>query len=75
MAVIEQISHQVQRLPEPLQAEVLHFVEYLLTRSARDDARREEQEWSVFSLESAMRGIVGESDPVYSETDLKQEYP
>ncbi|WP_263790415.1 DUF2281 domain-containing protein [Salinibacter sp.] len=44
MKVAEKINKQVQRLPEQTQAEVLDFVEYLLTKTERVQAREEEQE-------------------------------
>ncbi len=74
MAVTEEISRRVQRLPEPMQAEVLHFVDYLLTRAERDDARQEYQAWFDLSLRSAMRGMEDEEGPDYSEADLTERF-
>ena len=44
MDIAEKISEQVQRLPEQTQAEVLDFVEYLLTKTDREHVRKEDQE-------------------------------
>ncbi len=74
MAVTEEINRRVQRLPEPMQTEVLHFVEYLLTRTQRDDARQEDQAWFNLSLRSAMRGTEDEGSPDYSEADLTERF-
>jgi hypothetical protein len=41
MNVAEKINKQVQRLPEQTQAGVLDFVEYLLTKTERVQARQE----------------------------------
>ncbi|MBC7233841.1 MAG: DUF2281 domain-containing protein [Chloroflexi bacterium] len=35
MSISEQIQEQVQKLPASLQAEVLHFIEYLLLKEKR----------------------------------------
>lgn len=74
MAVTEEINRRVQRLPEPLQAEVLHFVDYLLTRAERDDARQEDEAWFDLSLRSAMHGLEDEDGPDYSEADLTERF-
>jgi len=71
MLVAEQIHHNVQKLPETSQAEVLDFVEYLLSKSEREAMRLEELSWSAFSLTSAMRGMGDENTPTYTVADLK----
>lgn len=74
MKVAENINKQAQRLPAQTQAEVLDFVEYLLTKAERVQAREEEQEWTQFSLASAMRGIEEETEPEYTEGDLEERF-
>lgn len=74
MNVAEKINKQVQRLPEQTQAEVLDFVEYLLTKTEREQAREEEQEWTGFSLAAAMRGIEEETEPEYTQGDLEERF-
>jgi hypothetical protein len=74
MKVAEKINKQVQRLPEKTQAEVFDFVEYLLTKTERVQARKEEQDWTQFSLASAMRGIKEETEPEYTEEDLEERF-
>ena len=71
MQVTEKIHKNVQMLPEVFQAEVLDFVEYLLTKSEREMTRQEESDWLNFSLASAMRGIEDENTPTYTTDDLK----
>jgi hypothetical protein len=67
MALIEKIQSYVQRLPTPVQAEVLDFVEFLLSKSEH----REERDWSGVSLASAMRGMEDEDTSLYTLSDLK----
>jgi len=66
MLVAEKIHQNVQKLPETSQAEVLDFVEYLLSKSEREAMRLEELNWSAFSLASAMRGMGDENMPTYT---------
>ena len=67
MAIADQIQSYVQRLPSTVQAEVLDFVEYLLSKAER----REESEWSALSLALAMDGLEEEDAPDYGSADLK----
>ena len=67
MAIADQIQSVVQRLPSTVQAEVLDFVEYLLSKAER----REESEWSMLSVELAMEGLEDEEAPDYGSADLK----
>lgn len=41
MPTVEQIQYYVQQLPEPLQAEVLHYAEYLWLRSQQNGVSQE----------------------------------
>lgn len=74
MNVAEKINEQVRRLPEPTQVEVLDFVEYLLTKAERKQVREEDQDWSRFSLASAMRGMETEDQPEYTDEDLEERF-
>jgi len=74
MSAVERIQQYVQRLPQRLQAEVLDFVEYLLTKVEREAAQPEEMDWSPLSLAFAMRGMEDEDAPAYSVEDLKVVY-
>lgn len=67
MAIVDKIQHNIQRLPAPFQAEVLDFVEFLLSKSKH----HEERDWSSLSLASAMRGMEDEDTPFYTLADLK----
>ena len=71
MMILEKIQQYVQRLPAPLQSEVLDFVEYLLSKAERDIPRRESEAWSDLSLVSAMRGMENEKTPSYTAADVK----
>lgn len=71
MIITQQIQESVQRLPAPLQSQVLDFVEYLLSKAERDIPRRESKAWSDVSLTSAMRWMENEETPSYTIADLK----
>ena len=70
MVVAERVRQYIQKLPPSLQAEVLDFVEYLLTKADREALRREDKAWSGLSLAFAMRGMEGEAAPTYTTSDL-----
>jgi hypothetical protein len=74
MMVAERIYESVQKLPEPLQAEVLDFVEYLLLKAQREATPEDEQTWASMSLDLAMRGMEDENTPEYTTTDLKEQF-
>lgn len=70
MTVTDKILKHLQSMPEPIQVEVLHFIEYLeskLKKSRLD----EETDWSPFSLSQAMLGMEEEPAP-YSLKDIKE---
>jgi hypothetical protein len=60
------ISEAIRKLPVSLQQELLDFVDFLLIRAERQEAR----EWGVLSLASAMQGIESE-ESLYTLEDLK----
>jgi hypothetical protein len=69
MAVTEQLTGKIQRLPIPLQEEVMDFVDFLLYKSDSEG-----NEWSEFSLAQAMRGLEEDEVPEYTEADLKEKW-
>lgn len=71
MLMTERIHQYVQKLPQPLQAEVLDFVEYLLSKVEHEPVQQDETVWSHLSLTFAMRGMEDEDTPAYTTTDLK----
>lgn len=62
----EKIYQQMQRLPKPLQKELLDFVQFLLMKAEH----QEKQEWFAFSLSSALQDMDNEP-ALYSLTDIK----
>ncbi len=78
MTVADKVHQRVLILPEPLQSEVLNFVEFLLTKVEPDlhsDLQvHEDQGWFDLSLTMAMRGIEDEKDPTYTLADLKETF-
>lgn len=77
MAVLEKIQERVSQLPEPMQAEVLNFVDFLLskvdTEKQQPSLVRENAEWSYFSLSMALRGMEDEETD-YTLDDLKETF-
>ena len=73
MSDIEKLIHTVEQLSTDLQAEVLHYAEYLWHKAqgANDDA--ESNEWSALSLAAALRGMENE-DTDYTLADLKERF-
>ena len=71
MIVAERIKERVEKLPIPLQTEVLELVERLLDKAEEKMARQEEIEWADLSLESALRDMPDDEEPVYTDADLK----
>ena len=71
MTTAERIHEQIQKLPEPLQAEALDFIEFLMQRQS---VRKEDLDWSHLSLAAAMRDIEDEAMPIYDESDLKEKW-
>ena len=74
MTIEEMIQESVQKLPPDMKAEVLTFVGYLLNKTEQDNARLEETNWGRFSLTAAMRGMEDETEPKYTQADLKETF-
>ena len=74
MSAKEQITDRLQKLPQPLQREVLDFIDFLAQRVAQREVVSEEVEWTKFSLAQAMNGLENEGSPEYSEADLKEKW-
>lgn len=72
MKTIDKISQRIRRLPERSQKEVLHFIEFLLSKAGKIEEGIDPQTWSKFSLDQAMRGIENDDMPNYYESDLKE---
>ena len=69
----KEIVERVQRLPEPLQAEVLDFVEFLLAKASGESGKGENREWMGFSLQSACRDMEDEPE-LYADRDLRERF-
>ncbi|MBM4037922.1 MAG: hypothetical protein FJ290_05355 [Planctomycetes bacterium] len=73
MSVAEEAIQHLRALPEPMQAQVLEFIEQLEHRAREGNGAAEDAEWSAFSLAAAMRGMEDEPSP-YSTDDLKERF-
>lgn len=69
MNIADRIHTQVQSLPEPVQREVLDFVEYLSHK-----LRQEDVQWAALSLASAVQGLEQDVWPEYTEADLTEKW-
>ena len=69
MKTSDAIHKKLSILPDPLQREVLDFVEYLASKQERGNA-----DWSAFSLASALRDLEDEPWPEYGEKDFKEKW-
>ena len=74
MSAKEQITNKLQKLPQPLQREVLDFIDFLAQRVVQSEDSGEEADWKEFSLAQAMNGLENEDSPEYSEADLKERW-
>jgi hypothetical protein len=74
VSVSETIYEALKKLPEPLQAEVLDFVQHLASRVERQAVSEDEPALKSLSLSLAMRGMEHEDTPSYSTEDLKETF-
>ena len=59
------LFEKAKHLPENLQAEALHYVDFLLTRR---DAEKEDKDWSRFST-AQLAEQYSPKDAIYDATD------
>ncbi len=69
METANRIYEEIKALPEPLQREVLQFVERLVRT-----LREEDSNWSELSLKAAVRGLENEPSAEYHEEDFKEKW-
>lgn len=74
MNVTEKIANEVKTLPPEVQQEILHFVGFLRTRLETRQFRKDDIQWSEFSIGTALGGMEHEAGPEYSEADLKESW-
>lgn len=70
MISTEIINSKIRMLPISAQTEVLHFVEFLSRKYEAQE--NEDNQWSEFSLNQAMKGL--EDETLYSEEDLQEKW-
>ena len=70
MTIEQIIQSKIGILPESKQAEVLNFLNFLITSQTEVDAGQANAEWSQFSLEQAMQGLEDDLLPEYTEQYL-----
>jgi hypothetical protein len=74
MQVSEKIYEEVSKLPEPLQVEVLDFIQFLASKANRDIPATDDLSHAGVSLALAMRGMEDEAAPAYSIEDLRETF-
>ncbi len=63
MTTAQAIVQHIEVLPEDALREVLDFVEFLMMKGRATATSKPYEEWSRFSLASAMRGMETEDSP------------
>jgi hypothetical protein len=74
MSTVEQIKQVAQQLPEELQAEVLHYAEYLRARSQQNGDSEERRHAIVAILEQLAarpERVTGEDPVEWQRTERK----
>ena len=66
----EQIIRELETLPPSAQGEVLDFIGYLKLKKTEHSKATEE--WTRFSIKSALRGLEDDLFPEYGEADFKE---
>ena len=74
MPTVEKISEYLAKMPDPYQAEVLHYVEYLWQKFQGQGLNKEDQAWQEFSLASALRDMDEADEVTYTRKDLKEKF-
>jgi hypothetical protein len=72
MPTVEKISEYLSKMPDPYQAEVLHYVEYLWAKLQGQERDLEDLAWQEFSLASALRDMDEANEVTYTKDDLKE---
>jgi hypothetical protein len=74
MSTIQSLEQQIASLPEAAQEELTHFLRVLTDKYSPEKSERETMEqWSAFSLSSAMRDVEDEETP-YTSADIKEQW-
>jgi hypothetical protein len=74
MSIKQIIQDKIDILSEEKQTEVLTFLNSLIESQNEYDLQQDNNEWSHFSLEQAMRGLEDDNLPEYTEEDLKEKW-
>jgi len=71
MTITEEIQKKVAALPEEFQRQVLDYLEFL---SSKISDKKEHDEWSKFSVESALRNLEDEETSIYEKVSFKEKW-
>jgi hypothetical protein len=74
MTTLEKINKSVKKLSKSSQIEVLHYIEYLLSKSGQTTEEYYIGEWNKFSLNQAMTGLEDDGLPEFCVSDLKEKF-
>jgi len=74
MPAIEKIDEYLAQMPAPLQAEVLHYVEFLWGKLQSVERDKDDLLWQELSLASALRDLDEADEVTYSIDDLKEKF-
>jgi len=70
MSIADKIYKELELLPEDKQAKVLDFIKHLSEKQVEEEI----EEWSKFSLSSALEGIEEDDEVEYTFEDIKERY-
>lgn len=71
MPASEKISQYLAQMPEPYQAQVLSYVEFLWGKLQNQERDNDDLVWQELSLASALRGMDEADEVTYNLNDLK----
>lgn len=74
MSTVERIYEYLSKMPDPYQAEALHYVEYLWLKLQIQGRNQEDIAWQEFSLASALRDMDDADEVTYTLDDLKETF-
>lgn len=70
MSIKELINQKIENLSESEQMKVLNLIDII----QQENLKTENQLWSQFSLEQAMKGLENDLIPEYTEADLIEKW-
>ena len=74
MTTLEMICEKAAQLPKKGQGELLVYAEFLFQRYSKSTSRVQEEQWSIFSMQSALDSIPDEESSGYDDVEFKEKW-